>query len=152
MGAEENRQAVRCSLQKVPDCMARPHCCACRRAVVWPAAIARFETLPKPGRRRWRRLGFHYENRSKFKAPKTPLSHGLTGFAAIESGAESDAFRARWRRRKAGLWPETGSRAASSAANDSPGARGPFAACSYFVFARQPNRMAASAGNLREMA
>ena len=48
--------------------------------------------------------------------------------------------------------PETGSRAASGAANASPGARGPFAVCGRFVLARQPNRMAAWAGNLREMA
>ena len=29
------------------------------------------------------------KNKSQFKAPKTPPSHGLTGFAAIKSGAKS---------------------------------------------------------------
>ena len=33
--------------------------------------------------------------RSKFKTPKTPPSHGLTGFVAIETGAKKRCFRAR---------------------------------------------------------
>ena len=32
------------------------------------------------------------EIRSKFKAPKTPPSHGLTGFVAIETGAKNAVF------------------------------------------------------------
>ena len=38
--------------------------------------------------------------RSKFKAPKTPPSHGLTGFVAIESVAKNDGFQGRGRRPK----------------------------------------------------
>ena len=41
-----------------------------------------------------RRL-IHCKNRSKFQAPKTPPSHGLTGLAAIKSGAKKRQISAR---------------------------------------------------------
>ena len=36
---------------------------------------------------------FHYKNRSESKTPKTPPSHGLTGFVAIEAVARNTGFR-----------------------------------------------------------
>ena len=40
---------------------------------------------------------FHCKNGSEFKAPKTALSHGLTGFGAIKSGAKKRQISARGR-------------------------------------------------------
>ena len=41
---------------------------------------------------------------SKFKAPKTPLSHGLTGFAAIKPVAKSAMVFEAWAAARNGLW------------------------------------------------
>ena len=42
--------------------------------------------------------------RSKFKAPKTPLSHGLTGFAAIKAGAKKRCFQGEFQNLAAKDW------------------------------------------------
>ena len=42
--------------------------------------------------------------RSKFKAPKTPPSHGLTGFAAIKAGAKKRCFQGEFQNLAAKDW------------------------------------------------
>ena len=47
---------------------------------------------------------FRSEIRSKFKAPKTPPSHGLTGFAAIKAGAKKCCFQGEFQNLAAKDW------------------------------------------------
>ena len=47
---------------------------------------------------------FRSEIRSKFKAPKTPPSHGLTGFAAIKAGAKKRCFQGEFQNPAAKDW------------------------------------------------
>ena len=69
---------------------------------LWLSAARRFALRvaftaggrPRTCSQRLRRFGFHVFRsffRSEFEAPKTPLSHGLTGLGAIKAGADSGA-------------------------------------------------------------
>ena len=85
------------------------------------AGVAARACRPKPAKAARARpdkpassVRFCCKNRSGFKGPKTPPSHGLTGLAAIKPGAKKRApvfiaaRCARWRAQLAGGWRARG--------------------------------------------
>ena len=75
-------------------------CAACERHGASLVAAVSFQGWPKPVRNCNPQSGFTAKTGANKRPPKTPLSHGFRGFAAIKQVAKSDGFQraaAAWR-------------------------------------------------------